>query len=168
MDTHLNDCWRAGSRPFDGVCIHLSDWIPLDELRRLLSALVDVLRRECGASVLLAFNDWHEHDGYVTEATHTNWESINSILASDESLYTARDADEYVRCAYYAEDGSFLLRFYVLEEDDNPEYPGIWGDCDLCGSLKLIETARDAVPESVARKVKVTEAKDYFDANYAG
>ena len=109
MDEQLEQRWKTGKPPFDGQCIRLTDHLPLPILRSLLSTVVDVLRQTTPACSLFRFDDWHEHDGYVTESLPTEWETFDQILLNDQKLHYSRHGDAYVRWAYYPDDLSFLL-----------------------------------------------------------
>ena len=75
-----------------------------------------------------------------------------------------RYAANYVHSAFYPNDFSFLFRFYIL--DDDPGYPGIYGDCDVSGSSSLIEDVKSGAPSMP--ELSITNAKEYFDKTYAG
>jgi len=63
--------------------------------------IVRALRQRTKAHALFRFDDWHEHDGYVTEALPTDWEALDQILSNDQKLLFSRHGDRYVRWAYY-------------------------------------------------------------------
>jgi hypothetical protein len=77
---------------------------------------------------LATFADWHEHDGYLTSRQGTTWKTLEQVLASEQSLYESRTGETFVRQSYYPTDDTFLLRIYVLDEDEDSDYPGRWGD----------------------------------------
>lgn len=166
MDKILEQRWQTAAPPFDGDCLHLGNPVRLKELRTFLVSISGVLQRT-RPSALFRFDDWHVHDGFVTQRSSTDWDAINKVLSDDESLYAARQGDDYVQQAIYPDDLSFLLRFYVLD-DEEVESPGSWGTCDLCGPSALIESVQNSSPESVSRQFVVSNAKEYFDGLYAG
>jgi hypothetical protein len=117
MDQELFGRWKAGEPPFDGHVLHPDVLLQIAELRAALRGLVAALTQSAGnqSPRLLAFEDWHEHDGYVTESRAAAWSDVEEMLETDESLYAARQGDTHVHRAFYAADRSFLFRFYVLD-----------------------------------------------------
>lgn len=167
MDEQLEHRWKTGKPPFDGRCIRLSDHVPLPTCRLLLRTMLGVLHERKGHCTLYRFDDWHEHDGYQTESRTTNWEALNQVLMNDQALHHSRHRDSYVRWAYYPDDFTFLLRYDVLDPDEEPELTGPEGDCDLCADANIIEEVRFKA-ERLTDCLEETSAKAYFDQTYAG
>ena len=136
-------------------------------LRSLLRTIVDVLQERKKDCALYRFDDWHEHDGYVTEARAIDWEILNQILPTDQTLHHSRHGDSYVRWAYYPDDLTFLLRYDVLNPAEEPERSELQGDCDLCADADIIREIRSKA-ERLTDRLEVTSAKAYFDETYAG
>ena len=80
MDAQLEQRWKDGKPPFDGSCLRLTDHVPLPTLRSLLRTIVDALQQRMKHRSLLRFDDWHEHDGYVTEALPVDWAALDQVL----------------------------------------------------------------------------------------
>jgi hypothetical protein len=106
--------------------------------------------------------DWHEHDGYIWSRQSTTWQSVEQLLTSDQALYDGRAGDTFVRLAYYPSDSSFLLRIYVMDEDEEPEYPGRWGNFDLSGAPSLLTTISSQLPETVQPLLRREQSGAYF------
>jgi hypothetical protein len=168
MDQELFERWKEGRPPFDEAVLRLDDLLPVHELRAALRNVVDDLKRTLGEPVLIGVEDWHEHDGYITSGRATTWSEIDRALESDELLYDARHTDAYVHRAFYVAGGRFLLRFDLLEKDEDELYPGLWGTFDLSASQLMVEEILKGLPDQVRLKVVVEGAKQYFDRNYAG
>ena len=139
----------------------------MSTLRLLLRTIVDVLQERKKGCSLYRFDDWHQHDGYVTEARATDWKTLNQILLSDQALRHSRHGDSYVRWAYYPDDLTFLLRYEILDPDEEPELSEPQGDCDLCADVDIIREIRSKAERFTAR-IEATSAKGYFDETYAG
>lgn len=167
MDAQLEQRWKDGKPPFDGSCLRLADHVPLPTLRSLLRAIVYELQQRLNHRPLLKFDDWHEHDGYITEAQPADWAALDRVLLNDESLKHSRHGDAYVRRAFYPDDLTFLLRYDVLDPDEEPELSEPMGDCDLCVDADTIGRIR-AKAERLANCLEVVSAKEYFDKIYAG
>ena len=167
MDAQLEQRWKTGKPPFDGQCIRLNDHVPLPILRSILLTIVETLQQRTKDGSLFRFDDWHEHDGYVTEALSIDWATLEQVLANDQKLHHSRHDDAYVRWAYYPDDLTFLLRYDVLDPDEEPELSEPKGDCDLCADADIIGEIRAKI-ERFADCLEVASAKEYFDGIYAG
>ena len=103
------------------------------------------------------------------ERSATHWETLDSIIVSDDSLRAACQGDDYVHWACYPEDLSFLFRYNVPEDGEwEDEYPEISEDCDLCGPPTLIKAVKEAGPPDILPKLLLTNAKKHFDQIRAG
>jgi len=136
-------------------------------LRSILRTMVGALHERKMDNVLFRFDDWHQHDGYVTKAIPIGWAALESVLLSDEKLWDSRQRDEFVRWAYYPDDVTFLLRYDICDSDEEPEVSEPLGDCDLCAGTDTIEEILASVGGLVSC-LEVVSAKDYFDEIYAG
>ena len=168
MDQHLEARWRARQAPFDGEILSLEDYIPITQLRTTLLSLVAVLQAQYQAARLYTLPDWHAHDGYIWSRQSTTWQALEQLLASDQARYDGRAGDTYVRQIYYPSDSSFLLRIYILDEDEEEEYPGRWGNFDLSGAPSLLDAVTPQVSETVQRLLRREPSGVYFDQSYAG
>ena len=128
---------------------------------------MDVLQDQKKDCTLFRFDDWHQHDGYVTKAHAAEWGSLDQILLNDQTLHHSRHGDAYVRWGYYPNDFTFLLRYDVLDPDEEPELSEPEGDCDLCANADIIISIRSQA-EAFTKRLEVTSAKAYFDRIYAG
>jgi hypothetical protein len=82
MDQVMNQCWQSGQPPFDGDCLLTPDGLSLEDLRRILLAVIAELERSFASKALYTFDDWHQHDGYVTErreATGRLWQNSHKV-----------------------------------------------------------------------------------------
>ncbi len=169
MDSEFNQRWRAALAPFDGVTIFLEEYAPLSDLRRVLAVVVDCLHTYSPAARLFRMLDWHEHDGYVTEAVPATWQELLAITASEDALKAASMGDSYVRTAFYPEQRDFLLRFYVPDTSDSPfpahddRYLAHYGIFDLTCQERLAIQVRKIVQEEANLALKTMPAKAFFD-----
>lgn len=139
--------------------------MPLEDLQRALVCVVEHLSAMYGQRELWSLEDWHEHDGYLTSGNLIAWEDLASIVRSPAALYEARCADDYVRRVFFDRPSTFLLRIWVLEEDDDAEmYPGRWGNFDISGPSSLL----DQVSTCATFQIERQEAASYFGERYAG
>jgi hypothetical protein len=166
VDQKLQHAWHTEARPFDGKTLHLADLVPLDRLSLLLSAAVTALRRAYENASLLSLADWHEHDGYITSAHPITWQELEAIASSVATLYERRPGDDFVRLGFYEASGTFFLRVWVLDEDDDRDnYPGKWGNFDLSASEALLQVVASSVP---SESFLFSPALKYFNERFAG
>ncbi len=170
MDAQLEQRWKDGKPPFDGSCLRLTGHVPLPTLRSLLRTIVDILRQRMKHRRLLRIDDWHEHDGYVTKALPTDWAALDQVLMNEQSLHHSRHGDSYVRWAFYPDDLTFLLRYDVLDPDEEPELSEPMGDCDLCADANTIGEICGKADRlgNCLNCLEEVSAKEYFDKIYAG
>lgn len=182
MTPELEQRWRDRLPPFAESALVLDD-LPLSELQAALQGLVAKLREEHEGLPLHTHLCWHEHDGYLTSAERTEWQGLDEIVASEASLCAARSGDTDVARAFYPESHGFLLRFHVLEEDEDEQYPGAWGTFNLSGTDSFVQSAHSRLPDSPASVGKrlgpivdapgpmvarIVRAGEWFDRGWAG
>ena len=167
MDKTLNDLWQAGNFPFDQSVIHLEDLIEIKKLHECLSKIFLFLKKHYQQYELFLNHDWHEHDGYIKNSIQVSWNEIENNLKDPQALFNSRDGDTYVRITAYPENLGFILRYYVLEEDEDDFYPGIWGIFDLTINQKYLNSVMELI-KNIDVKCLISNAKEYFDKNYGG
>lgn len=160
----LQNRWQTARAPFNESVLLTTDLLPLSLLRTVTFNLVEKLLT---ADALLAFEDWHEHDGYLTSAKQTARTRLTTMLSTDATLLNARSGEAYVHLGFLPLDHAWLLRIYVLEPDEDDQYPGCWGEFSLSGSAALCAAARQ-LAEVHTELVDVLLAKPHFDRTYAG
>ena len=168
MNKELEKRWKEGQKPFDGNVLALEDFMVLPELLKFLKMLSMVLEKHFSDSKLFILDDWHEHDGYLTTANQCSWKMIEEILSSEENLYNSRSGDTFVRKAILAENMDFLFRYYIMDKDEDSEYPGIWGDCDICAPALVLTEIKAKLNSEINLLLYEGPAKAYFDSAYAG
>jgi hypothetical protein len=117
VDAFMNQRWQSGLSPFDGDCLVTDDLISVEELRQLLGVILPELERCFAAQTLYTFDDWHQHDGYVTERRVIEWGALAAVARNADALIASRRGDTYVHRSFYTEDYAFLLRYDVSDEE---------------------------------------------------
>jgi hypothetical protein len=160
MDDPLHIALTNGAKPFASNTLHLSDLIPLRDLQTLLADVIAYLKAENQEATLLRHADWHEHDGYRTASSPTNWGELVNLASSEQFLYDQRPGDDFVQIGVYEATGAFYLRINVVEEDDDPEqYPGRWGSFDVSAPEPLLSKLKNALH---CESLVISEARPYF------
>lgn len=122
--------------PFDGATLNCDSYSTVSLLITHLQTIVARLEQRFGSESIMRLLDWHEHDGYISNAEPFRWDELKALVASTERLQEAfRLGDDHVRFGFAPESYRFYLRFIVYF--DLPE-PG--SDYDLTGSDELIES----------------------------
>ncbi len=162
MDALLRESLSAGTKPFDGNLIHTADLLPLSHLSQVLAKTIQVLRSKWPDAELRRHADWHEHDGYLTSSATSCWSEVEDLVSSPEHLYANRPGEDFVRIGIYDLQGSFYLRVWVPDENDDPElHPGRWGSFDIAGPDELLRAVQ-AFATGLA--LRTTSAVAYFTA----
>lgn len=168
MNEVLERRWRVGQLPFNGqtVAVDAEDMTPLPTLRLALLSVVSRLHQYWPESTLLTLDDWHEHDGFVTDGKPASWQSLLACLASESSMLALSQGDWDVRRAYFPDTYEFFLRIYIPAEYDN-DYPECRGDFDVTCAADLAAELAEIIIASdlpIARH----NAKSFFDRRYGG
>ena len=167
MNKELEKRWKESIKPFDKNVLVLEDLFVIPELLEMIKTVSKVLKQYYLDTKLFILDDWHEHDGYVTTESECNWGMIDDTLNSENSLYQSRSGDTFVRKAIFPENMDFLFRYYILEENEDSEYPGIWGDFDICASSTLLNEIKTEFNSEISLLLYEVPAKTYFDGAYA-
>jgi hypothetical protein len=163
----MNQRWQAGLSPFDGDCLITGDLVSVEDLRALLAGILSTLERDYGAQTLYTFDDWHQHDGYVTERQMTAWKSLATLGQRADTLIASRQGDAYVHRSFYPEDFSFLLRYDIPDEDCG-DGTGFSGALDLSAKPARIAETLSVLPSELRPRLRVESSKGYFDRTYSG
>jgi hypothetical protein len=163
----MNQRWQTGLSPFDGDILFSDDPISVQDLQAILAVIVQELEVNYATQNLYTFDDWHEHDGYVTERRPTEWSSLAAVAQSADALIASRQGDTYVHRSYYPKNLSFLLRYDVFDEESRDTI-GFSGSFDLSADSTMIAKVFALVPLGLQSRLQVEPSKGYFDSTYAG
>jgi hypothetical protein len=163
----MNQRWQSGLSPFDGDCLVTDDLLSVEDLRSLLGVVVPELQSENAVKTLYTFDDWHQHDGYVTERRLTDWGTLAAATGTVDTLLASRQGDTYVHRSFYTEDLSFLLRYDVADEECGDK-TGFAGTFDLSASSTVVAKIAALVPPALRARMRVESSKGYFDKTYSG
>jgi hypothetical protein len=167
VDALMNQRWQSGLSPFDGDCLVTDDLISAEELRQLVGVILPALERGSAAQTFYTFDDWHQHDGYVTERRVIAWAALAAVARSADGLIASRQGDTYVHRSFYPEDFAFLLRYDVSDEERGDAI-GFSGTFDLSARPDTIARMASLVPAPLRSRLRVEPSKGYFDRTYAG
>lgn len=160
MDKRLNELRLNNKYPFNGVMYILDDLIHVSKIYDVIKELFIYLKGIYKDDKLFLNHDWFEHDGFVNDSREIEWNSIDVILKNEDSFYNSKDDDDEVRITIYNNCLDFILRYNLLDEDNDDEcYPGKWGNfevlCDESHHIKIEEVLR--AYNVIYSKVKASE-----------
>ena len=167
MDALLTERWRADLSPFAGDCLYTHDLVTVEGLRAVLAVTVPVLAAGRDTEPLYTFDDWHRHDGYVTERRVVDWGELKDLTRSADRLLRSRQGDTYVHRAYYPADLSFLLRYDVPDEESG-DGCGFAGAFDLSADPPTTARVLALITPAWRSSLRIEPSKGYFDRTYAG
>lgn len=170
MDSILESAWKSHKKPFHEKTLVHENPIPIPTLRLMLFSVINYCENVYPNRTLYTFDDWHEHDGYITSCQMTDFHDLRLTLESDNVLHDSMQGDDFVYKAIYPATQDFLLRYYIFEiGKDDPEYlPGICGRFTFTGCRSdLFEITKRL--EGFDKSSLTTENSiRYFDKVYAG
>ena len=164
MTPELEPRRKKGRSPFDGRVVAFED-VGIERLREVLAFLFERLApRHPG---ILLFDDWHEHDGFVSLARPGDWRELAARLATADSLLATRQEDTAVRVAVHATSFEWLLRYWIDDEAERPSTAACSVDF-TCGRGTSSDPLVDEVHALWPEASEVLGARDWFERNYAG
>ena len=160
MTPELEKQWRSGAEPFGGEVVTSSTDSSMGTLLKALAYFIRLA--ENTGEVLYIYEDWHEHDGYITQPKKIDLVSLRSMVADRESVIASIQGDDEVRTAVYPESFSWLMRWCVDLEDE------AYSNFEFCttnpDALDTLEHIYKINPEYLCR----TNAEQYFRKRYSG
>jgi hypothetical protein len=173
VDSIFAEAWQKGTAPFDGVTVFLKELLWLPALRPALVAVVDQLQALSPNGALLRNDDWHDHDGYVSEASVFSWEELRTYLASEEALKDANRGDFAVRLGVFPQGREWYLRILITTDSFGVGCPeGLpacpteelppFGTLDLTGSESLTAAVDQQLRRREFHPARMP-AKEFFD-----
>ena len=161
MNSELDARWRNAVMPFneDVLLIEEVEDLSLEQLKSVLSLIVEDLQNHWKHAELAQVTDWHEHDGYLEAGTAINWGEIRDWLESTESLRAASPSEQYVNRGVFPLGFEWYLRFTI--DDDDPEE--LFCSVELTGSNDLLNRVARKMNDDLSVSTTRQPARDYFD-----
>ena len=120
MDAILEPLWQSGMKPFHDETIYPTRAVFVREATVAMQSALDHISQYYPDTKLFAFDDWHEHDGFLVSAQPTTIEVLREQVSSPTHFVSDHSDDFAVYRAVYPEGLDFLLR-YSLSEADEPD-----------------------------------------------
>ena len=122
MDTLLEPLWRTGQKPFHSKTIFPSVEVFVEDAMIAISSALRHIEIYYPSNRLFAFDDWHEHDGFVTPARPISISELREQIKTPASYAQSLSDDTAVYRAIYPDSLDFVLR-YSLSDEDSLEAP---------------------------------------------
>ncbi|MDB2506316.1 hypothetical protein N9X20_02080 [Opitutales bacterium] len=164
MNEDLEQAWKQSLAPFDTSykTLSLSDPADIEPARCLLLSIAKHIKMYFPNEKLLSLQDWHFHDGFVTDAKQVI--ELEKLFETDSSFRETSTGDDLVYVLVYPHSKEFILR-WCIEEDENNE---LKVDIDFTGLGVDIMEIRKRMNDFNLPKAEEIDAKTYFTQNYAG
>lgn len=104
-----------------GACYFTDDVVKVEELRLALRDIVPIFRNAEPFAKLKLYDDWWEHDGLHFDRGPLDFDSLFSLIRSNQSLLDSTPSDDFVYVGIAPEDNSWYLRYRVEWDDDGSE-----------------------------------------------
>jgi hypothetical protein len=161
MYQRTEQLWRRHAPPFADLTLWTAH-LPTATLRTAITTIVGLLDGLVDNPRLHAAEDWHEHDGYLSDADEVPWSALLAACASDGALRAASPEDDGVRRAWRAGDGSFYLR-WCLDDDEPPS----GGEADFSASREIVDVVARQL-DQLGIDVEIGPAAEFFEDRWGG
>jgi hypothetical protein len=168
MTEALDKVWRVASPPFAGTTLFAADEVSWAAFSSASLAVLDRLESSYGTEALFRCDDWHCHDGFVTDSRRLTWAELRSALQTPAALSRITSGDFEVYCAVFPESASFVWRLLLppVEDWPSPEQPV--AGFDFSGAEPLLDEIRAIVSASPDICIAAEPSATYFSRRYAG
>ena len=160
MTPELEIRWKSGEIPFNGnivtSCTDSSMETLLEVMRIFIETVVDP------SDKLFIYEDWHEHDGFITSGKPISFSDLKAILTESESLKSSTQGDDEVRTSIYPDNYSWLMRWCIDLEDN------AYCDFEFCCSKDMSQKGLELMYAINPDELNRNTAKVYFDRSYGG
>jgi hypothetical protein len=109
MDERLLRAWKEGHPPFHG-CTLWAENLTFEQVVDCSQTILLVLEKRQAKENLRKFDDWHEHDGYIKEASPISLSEIEAAFASAAVLLQFCTDETDVCAAIYPQTAGLLWR----------------------------------------------------------
>lgn len=121
MDCTLEPLWQTGEKPFHGKTIYPADDVFVRDAIVAIPSALDHIAQNYPTDRLFAFDDWHEHDGFVVSSKPTTLDAIREQVTTPDSYVSNHSDDFAVYRAIYPDSLAFLLRYSLYDAHDRDQ-----------------------------------------------
>lgn len=160
MTPDLEQRWKQAQMPFDGKIVTSGVDSSMQTLLKALEYFTKLL--DANPQNFYLYHDWHEHDGYLTQAKPISSIKLKNMVANEQSLRASMNGEAEVRTAVYPQSNEWLMRWYIDPDDS------AYCDFEFC----IATTAKNNPLEQMylinPQGLNQLAAKTYFDKSYGG
>ena len=151
--------------PFNTFTLKPELDLEIDDLRETLLRVLKFIQMYYPNEKLYISDDWHEHDGFITDSKTITIDTILKKMKTNKSFYQWRNGAHEVYKLINPESYNFMLRFYIMDLDDNlPESPGIWGTFTFSACGAEVNELKKWIG---SKRPETFGTKQYFELNSA-
>lgn len=157
---------RAGYQstpPFHGDTCEVKN-LNLDQLWRCYNVAVSLVKATSTHVMYRSAQDWHRHDGFITQSSELSAADWAAWLVSPQSLLKAWEAEDWCHRTVYPPDLTWCIRFQCWEEYG--EKPQSNHSCDfaldLSGPPSLVKEFAARIRELYRVESQVKTSSDWF------
>lgn len=160
MTPDLEKRWKAGDKPFDGKVVTSSTDSSMETILKVMQIFLEEVVTP--SEEIFIFDDWHEHDGFITESKKISVENLASKIADSDALKASTNGEYEVRTSVYSTSNDWLMRWCIDLEDN------AYCDFEFCCSKSFGSRALDLMYSINPSELNQSLAKEYFDRAYGG
>jgi hypothetical protein len=166
MTPALQNRWQSRLSPFNGTTISIVDDPTPDDVLLTLRTMADWLRQRY--PTILQFDDWHEHDGFLTEPKAIDWVSVDCYFRDLQSWKSVSPDDDYVRMAIFPPSFDWLIRCGLASTDiESVDESWPYLDFTVAANSNVSELIR-IIEDDLPGYTSIDFAARHFNACYAG
>jgi hypothetical protein len=167
MNQGLHAAFVSGSMPFNQCTAFTTPSLSLDELLEIQRITLNFLELYYPNDHLFVFDDWHQHDGFISSERPVNRNELESYFVSTETLLKTDQGDYCVAKAVFPENMMFLWRWNIEDETDLPD-GDLWCSWDFTACVHEISEMLKFLTGVRGVRFEHDSALNYFTIRYRG